>query len=79
MHPLTQQFLEIVEDQLAKGKPAFVGNTLQRLQQEGFAAKDAKDLIACCLAHEMGQMLEHNRLFSDEYYQKTLEQLPDLP
>lgn len=76
---LGAQFIEIIENQLSSNDPAYVKSTLDRLQKAGYPEKEAKELIATCVAHEMFEMLNEDRVFNDANYRQLLNQLPKLP
>lgn len=73
------QYLTTVERQLQENKPAEVAATLQRLQVEGYSEKEAKHLIAQCVAIEMHEVMASDTPYSEERYVAMLRQLPTEP
>lgn len=76
---LRAQFLDTVAEQLKDNNPPAVLATYQRLQQLGYNEVDARNLIASCMAAEMFDMIEENRMFQSDRYEELLLQLPELP
>jgi len=76
---LIQQFLKTVDNQLRDNDPPETRQTLDRLQQEGYAERDAKLLIAQCVAAEMMAVMQSNEPFNEVRYVKWLHQLPKSP
>ena len=73
------QYLETVERQLKENKPAEVGLTLHRLMKEGYSEKEAKYLIAQCVAVEMYEVMSSDMPFNEARYVVLLKCLPDAP
>lgn len=73
------QFLEVVENQLKENQPPETQRTLDRLLEEGFKEKVAKELLATCVATEMFQVISSNMPFDEKRYIENLHRLPDLP
>jgi hypothetical protein len=59
------QFLEVVESQLKENQPPETQCTLDRLLEEGFNEKVAKELLATCVATEMFQVISSNMPFDE--------------
>lgn len=76
---LAQQFLEIVDKQLHKNEPPMTKTTLDRLLKQGYSEKEAKYLIAQCVAHEMMKVFETDKPYDEARYIVTLQNLPDPP
>ncbi len=76
---LRAQFLDVVDEQLRENDPVEVRRHYDRLLRAGYAPPDARNLLASCLAVEMFDMMEENRMFDNERYQAHLERLPELP
>jgi hypothetical protein len=70
---------EVVENQLADNYPKQVAETLMRLRMTGHSREDAIELIACALAPEMIDVIEHQQSFNLERYTLHLAQLPQTP
>ena len=70
---------EVVENQLADNYPAEVKATLMRLRMTGSSYDDAIGLIACALAPEMVDVIEHQQSFNLARYVSHLNLLPQTP
>ena len=70
---------EVVENQLADNYPKQVTETLLRLRMTGHSREDAIELIACALAPEMVDVIEHQQSFNLDRYAAHLAQLPQTP
>jgi len=70
---------EVVENQLADSYPKQVTETLLRLRMTGHSRDEAIELIACALAPEMIDVIEHQQSFNLERYAAHLAQLPETP
>ncbi len=79
MELLRAQFLETVAEQLRDNHPEDVRITYERLKQLGYDDTNARNLIASCIAAEMFDMIEENRMFQPERYRQLLQKLPELP
>ncbi len=73
------QFLQKVENQLLENNPAEVLQTFERLRAMGYAEKDAKYLMAQCVASEMNRAVELDVQFDRQRYIELLQQLPQSP
>lgn len=73
------QFLEVVENQLRDNQPPETRLTLERLKEEGFKERVAKELIATCVATEMYEVISSNTPFNEQRYIENLHRLPELP
>lgn len=76
---LRDQFLEVVENQLKTNDPPETKITLERLIEEGFKERVAKELIATCVATEMYEVISNNTPFDEAHYIENLHRLPELP
>ncbi len=76
---LKGQFLKVVDNQLQENKPPETAQTLQRLKDEGYSEKDAKLLIAQCVALEIFEVMKSNQPFNKERYVHNLNRLPETP
>ncbi|MDX3773577.1 hypothetical protein QE250_05560 [Chromatiaceae bacterium AAb-1] len=70
---------EVVENQLADNYPKEVTATMLRLRMTGKSQEEAIELIACALAPEMIDVIEHRQSFNMERYCQHLALLPDTP
>lgn len=70
---------EVVENQLADNYPKEVKATLLRLCMTGNSRDDAIELIACALAPEMIDVIEHQQDFNLTRYLAHLALLPQTP
>lgn len=70
---------EVVENQLADNYPKQVTETLMRLRMTGHDRDAAIELIACALAPEMIDVIEHQQDFNLERYVSHLALLPQTP
>jgi hypothetical protein len=70
---------EVVENQLADNYPKQVSETLIRLRMKGKTREEAIELIACALAPEMIDVIEHQQDFNLERYSAHLALLPETP
>lgn len=73
------QYLETVNRQLQENQPPEVGLTLRRLMNEGYSEKDARHMIAQCVAVEMFQVMSSDTPYQEEKYIALLHHLPDPP
>ncbi|MFN7116289.1 MAG: DUF1841 family protein [Saprospiraceae bacterium] len=73
------QYLETVNRQLQENKPPEVGLTLRRLMNEGYSEKEARHLIAQCVAAEMYQVMLTDTPYNEARYVQLLQQLPNEP
>lgn len=73
------QYLTTVERQLSENEPVETGITLRRLMEEGFSEKEAKHLIAQCVAVEMHEVMASDTPYRKDRYVAMLKQLPAEP
>ena len=71
--------VEIVENQIAENNPPRVKETLMRLMLQGIERDEALQYIACALCVELADVLNNNKPFNEERYNKNLDLLPDMP
>jgi uncharacterized protein with ATP-grasp and redox domains len=76
---IIQQFLETVDNQLRDNDPVETAQTLARLQAEGYSEKEAKYLIAQCVAKEVIDVLNSGQPFNEKRYVTNLHRLPEEP
>jgi len=70
---------EVIENQLADNYPKQVTETLMRLRMTGNSRDEAIELIACALAPEMVDVIEHQQSFNLDRYAAHLALLPATP
>ena len=76
---IIRQFLETVENQLRDNDPAETAQNLARLQEAGYSERDAKLLIAQCVAKEVFDVVNSGEPFNEERYVANLRRLPEEP
>ena len=76
---LVKNLLPAVEQQLESEQTPFVKQALDRLLKGGEDEKEAKMMIALCLADESNRMFIDKRSFDITRYQDLLNSLPELP
>ncbi len=74
---LKGEFLKVVEEQLQNAQPPAVIHTLQRLLADGYSPRDARLLIAQCVAAEYVAAMQQDSPFDYERYAQCLEALPN--
>lgn len=76
---LSDKLMPAVEEQIASPETPFVREHYDRLRAEGEEDREAKKLIALCLADEVEQMQLENRPFNLSRYEQMLQFLPVIP
>ena len=76
---IIKQFLEVVDNQLRDNDPVETAQTFARLQALGYAEKEAKYLIAQCVAKEMFDIMQEGKPFNEVRYVGNLQRLPEEP
>lgn len=71
--------VEIVENQIAENNPPRVKETLMRLMLQGIERDETLQYIACALCVELADVVNNNKSFNEERYNKNLDLLPDMP
>ncbi len=71
--------LEVVDNQLKANEPPETRSTLNRLIEEGYSEKDAKELIACVVTSEIFGVMKNKEEFDHQRYVDALNKLPQLP
>ncbi|MDZ4681884.1 MAG: hypothetical protein SH848_04365 [Saprospiraceae bacterium] len=69
-------FLNVVHEQLKKNDPPETAQTLKRLISKGIPERDAMNMLAICIAHEVYAALESDAPFNRERFVKALDELP---
>lgn len=70
---------ETIENQLRDNNPPFVQAVLNKLTLVGIEREEAINMMAYVLAVEIQQLLEQQREFDADSYEKMLRALPELP
>jgi len=70
---------EVIDNQMAAGKPPETKETFQRLLREGFSEVDAKKLIGQAICVEIYRIGKYQEEFNRERYVKNLRNLPAEP
>lgn len=76
---LSEGLIPAVEQQLTSSETPFVKEHYERLLGEGIEEREAKMMIALCLADEVETLQKEQREFSLSRYQQMLQFLPVLP
>lgn len=76
---LKEEFLKVVEEQLQNAHPPVATHTLQRLLADGYSPRDARLLMAQCVAAEYVAAMQQDSPFNYERYAQCLEALPVIP
>ncbi len=75
---IIQQFLKIVNNQLANNAPPETRQTLERLQRLGYSELEAKMMIAQCVGRDLNSTITDEKSKQQERYIALLHQLPDM-
>ena len=65
---IRKQFLQTVANQLRQNDPPETKKTLERLVESGYTQKDAKLLIAQCVAFEVFNVMKNQTPFDKDRY-----------
>lgn len=76
---IIQQFLETVENQLQENRPVETAQTLARLQAAGYGEREAKLLIAQCVAKDVVDTMSSGEPSDQQRYVANLHRLPEEP
>ena len=76
---LKSAILEVVDNQLQANDPPETRLTFNRLINEGYSEKEAKELIGCVVTSEIFDVLKKEEPFNPERFAKALNELPKLP
>lgn len=71
--------LEVVDNQLKANEPPGTRSTLNRLIEEGYSEKDAKELIGCVVTSEIFDVMKNKEEFDCQRFVDALNKLPQLP
>jgi hypothetical protein len=70
--------IEVIENQLADGKPLKTKETLMRLMMTGTPREDAIAMMACAVSIEIFDVMKNQVTFNEKRYAEHLDMLPDL-
>lgn len=70
---------QVVRDQIKGKEPPEVAATYRRLIMEGYDEANAVELITVVLAAEMYDVMNEQRDFDEQKYNRNLRRLPELP
>jgi hypothetical protein len=76
MAEVLANLLLAVEQQLHSPQTPYVKACFERLQALGMDESQIREEIADCLGHELDEMLEKKRAFSEVQYRALLDALP---
>ena len=76
---LKSAILEVVDNQLQANDPPETRQTFNRLINEGYSEKEAKELIGCVVTSEIFDVLKKQEPFNSERFAEALNELPKLP
>ena len=76
---LKAAILEVVDNQIKNNDPPETVQTLQRLRNEGYSEKEAKELIGVVVSAEIFDVLKNKEEFNRERFVKALNNLPKMP
>jgi len=76
---LKSAILEVVDNQLQANDPPETRQTFNRLINEGYSEKEAKELIRYVVTSEIFDVLKKQEPFNPKRFAKTLNELPKLP
>jgi hypothetical protein len=71
--------LEVVDNQLRDNTPPETRKTYQRLLQEGFSDRQARELIGVVVSSEIFEVLKKQQPYDQERFVAALERLPQMP
>nr|CRH04777.1 Conserved protein of unknown function [Candidatus Magnetococcus massalia] len=71
--------LDAIDQQITSGTFPETKTTFSRLTQTGYAAKEARHLMAQVFVHELFMIKNHGQTFDRNRYGAMLQQLPRLP
>lgn len=75
----SQALIEAIESQLESGTPAATQAVYNKLSLVGYEREEILQLMALVLADEVREMLNLNRPFDGDRYERLLRALPELP
>ncbi|HTN30021.1 MAG TPA: hypothetical protein VL178_04200 [Pseudomonas sp.] len=75
----SQALVEAIESQLESGEPPATQAVYNKLNLVGYEREEILQMMALVLADEVRVMLNDNRPFDGERYERLLRALPELP
>ena len=75
----SQALIEAIEAQMEGGQPPATLAVYNKLSLVGYEREDILQMMALVLADEVRVMLNDNRPFDGERYERLLRALPELP
>ncbi len=76
---LNAALLEIVDNQLADGKPPETRQTFDRLVRDGYSPDEARGLIGCVVISEISEVMRREEEYDEARFVAALHRLPRLP
>jgi hypothetical protein len=76
---LRKEILRVVDNQLRANNPPETRQTLERLKGLGYSDKDARRLIAQCVAIEIFRTMKEKTPYDEDRYLTNLNKLPGDP
>ncbi len=70
---------QAIENQIDSDNPPAAKATFNKLTLVGYEREDILEMMAHVLAVEIDALLEEDRPFNSEWYEKALRALPELP
>ncbi len=71
--------IQAIENQIESDNPPAAKATFNKLTLVGYERDDILEMMAHVLAVEIDKILEEDRAFDTEWYEKALRALPELP
>lgn len=71
--------VQAIENQIESDNPPAAKATFNKLTLVGYERDDILEMMAHVLAVEIDKILEEDRAFDTEWYEKALRALPELP
>ena len=71
--------IEVVDNQLKANDPPETRFTLERLTEDGYSEKEAKELIGCVVTSEIFDVMKNKEEFNHQRFVDALNKLPRLP
>ncbi|MFS2156415.1 hypothetical protein ACCD10_03545 [Pseudomonas sp. Pseusp122] len=71
--------IQAIENQIESDNPPAAKATFNKLTLVGYEREEILEMMAHVLAVEIDALLEEDRAFNTEWYEKALRALPELP
>jgi hypothetical protein len=71
--------IQAIENQIESDNPPTAKATFNKLTLVGYEREEILEMMAHVLAVEIDALLEEDRAFNTEWYEKALRALPELP